>query len=206
MHHSIKDLTFEALGYDYNALEPYFDARTMELHHCKHHQTYYNNMIKSSAENGVDGLTLPELFARISTLPDFLRNNAGGHYNHGLFWSILKLNGGSEAIGNLGQAIVRDFGSFTTFREQFNAAAATRFGSGWAWLSTDADGKLFVSSTANQDNPMMDHVDKKGLPVIGLDVWEHAYYLKYQNRRPEYIDAFWHVINWSEAERRYNSR
>jgi superoxide dismutase, Fe-Mn family len=204
MENSIETLAFRALGYAYNALEPFIDAQTMELHHSKHHQTYYNNMMKSAAENGAESLSLEQLFKKISDYPMFLRNNAGGHYNHELFWSILKLNGGEGPHGNLSEAISKDFGSFAGFKEQFSQAALTRFGSGWAWLSRDAGGKLFISSTANQDNPLMDVTPEKGLPILGLDVWEHAYYLKYQNRRPEYIDAFWHVVNWTEAEKRFN--
>lgn len=205
MENSISILEFKALGYAYNSLEPFIDAQTMELHHSKHHQTYYNNMIKSAAEHGADQLSLQQLFARMSDFPVFLRNNAGGHYNHDLYWSILKLNGGEGPHGTLAQAIISDFGSFDRFRELFSQAAATRFGSGWAWLGKDASGKLFVSSTPNQDNPLMDLTPERGLPILGLDVWEHAYYLKYQNRRPEYIDAFWHVVNWHEAERRFNT-
>jgi len=202
---AIKDLKFNPLGYDYNALEPYFDAQTMELHYGKHHQTYFNNLMKSAVENEVAGMTLEELFGKIEQFPAFLRNNAGGHYNHELFWRILQLNGGSEPIGNLAAAIRETFGSYQAFREQFSTAAATRFGSGWAWLSVASDGKLFISSTPNQDNPLMNHIMQNGKPVIGLDVWEHAYYLKYQNRRPEYIESFWSVINWGEAEKIFNS-
>ncbi len=204
MEHAIKDLNFEPLGYTYNMLEPYIDAQTMELHHSKHHQAYFTNMQKSAIENGVEDLSLNGLFGNMEKYPIFLRNNAGGHYNHELFWSILKLNGGSEPAGNLGQAIDKEFGSYSSFRENFAAAAAGRFGSGWAWLSKNREGNLFISSTPNQDNPLMSLTPEQGLPIIGLDVWEHAYYLKYQNRRPEYIEAFWRVINWVEAEKRYN--
>jgi Fe-Mn family superoxide dismutase len=200
---TINQLEFAPLGYSYNALEPFIDARTMELHHSKHHQAYFNNMMKSAAEHGAGELTLPQLFSRMSDFPAFLRNNAGGHYNHGLFWSILKLNGGSEPSGKLGQALRETFGSYASFRDAFGQAAASRFGSGWAWLIADENGKLSVVSTPNQDNPLMDTAEQKGTPIIGLDVWEHAYYLKYQNRRPEYIEAFWNVVNWAEAEKRY---
>jgi superoxide dismutase, Fe-Mn family len=205
MTHLIKNLEFKPLSIGYNMLEPYIDAKTMEIHHSKHHQAYYNNMIKSAEEHGVGDLTLEQLFGRISEYPDFLRNNAGGHYNHDLFWSILKLNGGAEPFGNVGEAINTTFGSYAAFREQFGQAAATRFGSGWAWLSIDEDRKLFISSTANQDNPVMNHLQHRGIPILGLDVWEHAYYLKYQNRRPEYIESFWKVVNWAEVEKNYNS-
>jgi len=205
MENMIKNLEFKPLGYDYNSLEPYIDAQTMELHHSKHHQAYFNNLMKSAVENKVEGISLHSLFADMGKYPDFLRNNAGGHYNHELFWSLLKLNGGSDPVGNLGNAITETFGSYQVMREQFSAAAASRFGSGWAWLSVDESGKLFVSSTPNQDNPLMGNVSQKGTPVLCLDVWEHAYYLKYQNRRPEYIDAFWHVVNWAVAEKLYNS-
>ncbi len=202
---AIKDLKFAPLGYDYNTLEPYFDAQTMELHYSKHHQTYFNNLVKSAHENEVAGLSLEELLGKIEHFPAFLRNNAGGHYNHELFWRLLQLNGGSEPVGNLAVAIRDTFGSYKAFREQFSTAATTRFGSGWAWLSLGDDGKLFISSTPNQDNPLMNHIMQKGKPVIGLDVWEHAYYLKYQNRRPEYIESFWSVVNWGEAEKIFNA-
>lgn len=202
---AIKSLQFESLGYQYNSLEPFIDAQTMELHHGKHHLAYFNNMQKLAAEHGLKEMGLIELFNTISRHPVFLRNNAGGHYNHELFWSVLKLNGGEVPLGALKDQIDKDFGSLEAMKETFSQAAATRFGSGWAWLNLDKSGKLFISSTANQDNPMMDISEHRGTPVLGLDVWEHAYYLKYQNRRPEYIEAFWQVVNWSEVERRYHS-
>lgn len=204
MSHIISNLEFKQLGYQYNSLEPFIDAQTMELHHSKHHQAYYNNMIKWVSENGHGDQSLEALFGKMSEYPDFLRNNSGGHYNHELFWSILKLNSGSEPVGNLADAIRNTFGTYAAFRDEFSKAAVSRFGSGWAWLIIDTEGKLAVTSTPNQDNPLMDLAPKHGKPIIGLDVWEHAYYLKYQNRRPEYIDAFWSVINWAEAEKRFN--
>lgn len=206
MSHLISKMEFKPLGYGYNSLEPYIDAQTMELHYSKHHQAYFNNTIKWAEEHGPLDISLEELFSQISGYPDFLRNNAGGHYNHELFWSLLKLNGGSEPVGNLAEAIRNEFGSYAKFREIFGQAAISRFGSGWAWLILNKEGKLEVTSTANQDNPLMNTVQQNGKPLLGLDVWEHAYYLKYQNRRPEYVEAFWSVVNWAEAEKRFNSR
>lgn len=192
------------LGYEYNALEPNIDAETMEIHYSKHHQAYVNNL--NAALEGHDEFKewkLPELLKRNGELPQEIRqaviNNGGGHYNHSLFWKLLAPGGSNEPVGNLKAAIEENFESFEAFKELFNKAAATRFGSGWAWLVYE-DGKLSVESSANQDNPIMD--GKR--VVIGIDVWEHAYYLKYQNRRPEYVSAFWNVINWDYAEERYN--
>lgn len=194
---------FKPLGYGYNSLEPYIDAKTMELHHSKHHTAYYNKMLNAAESIGAGDMTFGELFKKISDYPDLLRNNAGGHFNHDLFWSILKLNSGAMPDGDLGIALKNEFGSIKNFKELFSNAAATRFGSGWAWLIVDQNKKLKVTSTANQDNPLMNIVEEKGTPILGLDVWEHAYYLKYQNRRPDYISAFWNVINWPEVSRKY---
>lgn len=193
-----------ALPYAFNALEPHIDARTMEIHHGKHHAAYVNNL--NNAVNGTDleGKSLEELFKNVSKLPAAVRNNGGGHYNHSLFWNIMGANKGGQPTGALADAINSAFGSFDKFKEQFNNAAATRFGSGWAWLVA-SDGKLVVASTPNQDNPLMDIADVKGFPVMGLDVWEHAYYLNYQNRRPDYISAWWNVVNWDEAAKRFAS-
>ena len=198
-----------ALPYAYDALEPHFDTQTMEIHHSKHHQAYVNNA-NAVLANLPEWEKLPaeELIARLAELPENvrtpLRNNAGGHANHSLFWQILKT--GTTLQGKLKAAIERDFGSVEAFQTEFEKAAATRFGSGWAWLVYE-DGKLKVVSTANQDSPLMGQAvsGASGYPIIGLDVWEHAYYLKFQNRRPDYIKAFWQVVNWDEAARRFES-
>ena len=198
-----------ALPYAYDALEPHFDTQTMEIHHSKHHQAYVNNANAVLANLPEwEKLSAEELIARLAELPENvrtpLRNNAGGHANHSLFWQILKT--GTTLQGKLKAAIERDFGSVEAFQAEFEKAAATRFGSGWAWLVYE-DGKLKVVSTANQDSPLMGQAvsGASGYPIIGLDVWEHAYYLKFQNRRPDYITAFWQVVNWDEAARRFES-
>ncbi len=194
------------LPYGFDALEPHVDARTMEIHHGKHHAAYTNNLNAAIAGTVFEGQTIEQILANISQLPVAVRNNGGGYYNHNLFWEIMSPDGGGEPTPqmNIAKAIDRDFGSFEEFKKQFSAAAATRFGSGWAWLCTDADDHLFITSAPNQDNPLMDIADKKGTPILGLDVWEHAYYLNYQNRRPDYISAFFNVINWHEVTKRYN--
>ena len=189
------------LDYSYDALEPYIDAKTMEIHHSKHHAGYTNNLNNALQGTAHEGKEVEELFGDVSTLPVAIRNNGGGFYNHNLFWKVMSPNGGGMPGGDLADAINKYFGSFDKFKELFSGAAATRFGSGWAWLVV-SNGELKVTSTPNQDNPLMDIADVKGTPVLGLDVWEHAYYLKYQNRRPEYIAAFWNVINWEEVSRR----
>jgi len=191
------------LPYDFNALEPHIDAKTMEIHHGKHHNAYVTNLNKALEGSDLEGKTLEELMENISSAPAAVRNNGGGHYNHSLFWTVLSPNGGGEPTGELATAINGKFGSFAAFKEEFEKAGATRFGSGWAWLSVDGSGQLQVSSTPNQDNPVMDVAEVKGTPILGLDVWEHAYYLKYQNKRPEYIGAFWNVVNWEEVSKRY---
>ena len=188
-----------ALPYAYDALEPYIDKMTMEIHHTKHHNAYVTNLnkaIEGSTEN--EGKTLEQMFASISKLPAAVRNNGGGHYNHSMFWTLMKQNGGGKPSGKIADAINSAFGSFDEFKAKFSTAAATRFGSGWAWLVVQ-DGKLVVSSTPNQDNPLMDVAEVKGTPVLGLDVWEHAYYLKYQNKRPDYIENWWNVVNWDKV-------
>ena len=190
------------LDYAYNALEPHIDAATMEIHHTKHHAAYTNNL-NAALEGSADaGKSIESLLADISKRSVAVRNNGGGFYNHNLFWKFLSPNGGGKPSGDLLAAIEKNFGSFDAFKEEFAKAAATRFGSGWAWLVKQADGKLVVSSTPNQDNPLMDVADVKGTPILGLDVWEHAYYLKYQNRRPDYIGAFWNVVNLNEVASR----
>ena len=183
------------LDYAYNALEPLIDARTMEIHHSKHHAGYTNNLNNLIAGTALEGKTIEEVLAVVDKHPAGVRNNAGGFYNHNLYWKILTPGGASEPTGDLKNAIVSGFGSVDTFKEQFTKAAATRFGSGWAWLVKVND-SLVVGSTPNQDNPLMSVSELKGTPVLGIDVWEHAYYLNYQNRRPEYIEAFWKLINW----------
>jgi Fe-Mn family superoxide dismutase len=189
------------LPYAYNALEPNIDAKTMEIHHSKHHNAYVTNLNIAIAGSEAEKLSISEICKNISKYPPAVRNNGGGHYNHSLFWTIMKPNGGGKPSAELASAIDSTFGSFEEFQKQFAAAAATRFGSGWAWLIVHG-GKLSVSSTPNQDNPLMDIAEIKGTPILGLDVWEHAYYLNYQNRRPDYITAFWNVVNWDEVAAR----
>lgn len=191
------------LDYAYAALEPHIDARTMEIHHTKHHAAYTTNLNAAIEGTDMAGKGIEELMSNISKLPVAVRNNGGGFYNHNLFWKVLSPNGGGQPKGELLSAIEQAFGSFDQFKEQFNKAAATRFGSGWAWLVKLPNGGLAVSSTPNQDNPLMDLAEVKGTPVLGLDVWEHAYYLNYQNRRPDYISAFWNVVNWDEVAKRF---
>ena len=195
--------TLPALPYAFNALEPHIDARTMEIHHGKHHNAYVTNLNNAIAGTDAEKLSLEEINKNISKYPAAVRNNGGGHYNHSLFWAILGPSAGGAPAGKLGDAIKSAFGSFDEFKTKFAAAATGRFGSGWAWLIKDSSGKLVISSTPNQDNPLMDVAEVKGTPVIGLDVWEHAYYLNYQNRRPDYIAAWWNVVNWNEAGKRF---
>ncbi len=186
------------LSYEYTALEPHIDAKTMEIHHGKHHQAYVTNLNNAVKGTAAENMSLMEILGSISKLTPAIRNNGGGHYNHILFWTIMGPNAGGEPTGALNDAIVATFGSFAAFKEQFASAGATRFGSGWAWLIVH-DNKLVITSTPNQDNPLMDIAEVKGTPILGLDVWEHAYYLHYQNRRPDYIGAFWNVVNWSKV-------
>ena len=195
--------TLPELPYDYDALEPHFDARTMEIHHSKHHAGYTNNVNAALEGTEFADKNIEDVLSNISALPtdkvQAVINNGGGYANHSLFWTILSPNGGGTPGGDLGDAISSTFGSFDAFKDAFAKAAATRFGSGWAWLSVDADGNLNVHSTANQDSPIMDGMT----PILGLDVWEHAYYLNYQNRRPDYISAFWNVVNWDKVAEYY---
>jgi len=193
------------LDYAYSALEPHIDARTMEIHHTKHHGTYITKLNAAIAGTENEKKSIEQIMAGISKVSEAVRNNGGGHYNHSLFWKILSPNGGGEPSGKLADDIKKTFGSFDQFRKEFSDAAANRFGSGWAWL-VRTDNGLAVTSTPNQDNPLMDVVQVKGIPILGLDVWEHAYYLLYQNRRPDYITAFWNVVNWKEVALRYESR
>jgi superoxide dismutase, Fe-Mn family len=192
-----------ALPYATDALEPHIDKLTMEIHHGKHHQAYVTNLNKALEGKAEASQSIEEIVKNISKFPVAVRNNGGGHYNHSLFWEVIAPNKGGEPTGELAEAIKSAFGSFADFKTKFADAGATRFGSGWAWLSVGADGKLVVSSTPNQDNPLMDVAEVKGTPILGMDVWEHAYYLKYQNKRPDYIAAFWNVVNWDAVAERF---
>lgn len=192
-----------ALPYASDALEPHIDKTTMEIHHGKHHQAYVDNLNKALAGSEGENSKIEDILAGVSKYPAAVRNNGGGHFNHTLFWSVMSPNGGGAPSGELAGAINSAFGSFEEFKKKFSEAGATRFGSGWAWLIVSADGKLQVTSTPNQDNPLMDVAEVKGTPILGMDVWEHAYYLKYQNRRPEYITNFFNVINWDAVADRY---
>ena len=196
--------TLAPLPYSYDALEPHIDTTTMQIHHDKHHQAYVDNLNKAVAGTPNEGKSLVDLVAVAGSISPAVRNNGGGHWNHTFFWESLAANAGGAPTGALADAINTDFGTFEAFKEKFAAAGLTRFGSGWAWLIVK-DGKLEVSSTPNQDNPLMDVADVKGTPILGADVWEHAYYLKYQNRRADYLAAFWHVVNWSKVAERFSA-
>jgi Fe-Mn family superoxide dismutase len=191
------------LPYAYDALEPYIDARTMEIHHSKHHNGYTTNLNNAIGGTDLEGKPILEILENLDMSNAALRNNGGGFYNHDLFWQVMSPNGGGQPSGELAAAINEEFGSFEGFKEAFSKAAATRFGSGWAWLCVHKGGKVKVCSTANQDNPIMPEIGCGGFPILGLDVWEHAYYLNYQNRRPDYISEFYNVINWDEVSKRY---
>jgi len=190
------------LSYAYDALEPTIDAKTMEIHHSKHHQAYVDNLNNAIAGTELEGKSLEEI-QKTGTDKPAVRNNGGGHFNHSLFWELLTPGGSKEPVGNV-KAEIEKIGGFDKFKEDFSTAAKTRFGSGWAWLVKNSDGSVVVSSTPNQDNPLMPVADKQGTPILGLDVWEHAYYLNYQNRRPDYVTAFFDVINWDKVEELYN--
>jgi len=194
--------TLPALPYAHDALEPYIDTTTMQIHHGKHHQAYVDNLNKAIAGTPNENKSLEELVKVAGTISPAVRNNGGGHWNHSFFWEILAPKSGGAPTGNLGDAINSTFGSFDSFKEKFSAAGVGRFGSGWAWLIVK-DGKLEISSTPNQDNPLMDVAEVKGIPILGVDVWEHAYYLKYQNRRPEYLTNIWNVINWNKVSEHF---
>jgi Fe-Mn family superoxide dismutase len=202
---STEKFIFQDLPYDFNALEPYIDARTMELHYTKHHRAYYDKFVGAIQGTEMEKNTLEEIFRSISKFPAVVRNNGGGYFNHMLYWDVMKQHGDGEPSGKLLEAIKREFGSFGAFRKLFSDAGANRFGSGWAWLVVDDNHRLVVGSTPNQDNPLMDVSEIKGTPILGLDVWEHAYYLKYQNRRPEYIENWWNIINWEAVNQRYEN-
>ncbi len=192
------------LGYSFDALEPYIDAKTMEIHHDKHHAGYTNNFNKAVEGTSFEGKPAVDILSSAG-LPLAVRNNGGGFYNHALFWEFLSPKGGGKPSGKLADAIVDSFSSFDAFKDLFSKAAATRFGSGWAWLLVNSEGRLEVSSTPNQDNPLMNDVDQKGTPILNIDVWEHAYYLNYQNRRADYIQAFWNIVNWDAVVARFES-
>jgi superoxide dismutase, Fe-Mn family len=194
--------TLAPLPYAYDALEPHIDKETMTIHHDKHHQAYVDNVNKAIAGTEHENKTIEELVKNAGSISPAVRNNGGGHWNHTFFWDSLKVNNGAAPTGALADAITAAFGTFDAFKEKFNAAGTTRFGSGWAWLIVK-DGKLEVSSTPNQDNPLMDVAEVKGTPILACDVWEHAYYLKYQNKRPAYLEAFWNVVNWDVVAERF---
>ncbi len=198
--------TLPPLPYPTSALEPHIDSRTMEIHHGKHHNAYVTNLNNAVAGKPEESLSIEEICKNISKYPVPVRNNGGGHYNHSLFWTLMAPNAGGNPSGQLADAINAAFGTFDEFKVKFAAAGVGRFGSGWAWLIKDGDGKLAISSTPNQDNPLMDVADVKGTPILCLDVWEHAYYLNYQNRRPDYIAAWWNVVNWNEAAKRLSAK
>jgi len=194
--------TLPALPYAHNALEPHIDELTMQIHHGKHHQAYVDNLNKAIAGTPNEGKSLEELVKSAGSISPAVRNNGGGHWNHSFFWEILGPGAGGKPSGDLGSAIDTTFGSFEAFQEKFAAAGTTRFGSGWAWLILKG-GKLEITSTPNQDNPLMDVAEVKGTPILGVDVWEHAYYLKYQNKRPDYLKAIWNVIDWNKVAKKY---
>jgi Fe-Mn family superoxide dismutase len=196
---------FPELPYSYDALEVFVDKTTMDIHYNRHHRAYYNNFVKAADEHNLNAMTLEEIFAQMSKYPATIRNNGGGYYNHNLFWEVMSPDGGGKPAGALLKAIDETFGSFDAFKKKFEAAAAGQFGSGWAWLSVDGNGKLFVSSTPNQDNPLMDVATERGTPILGLDVWEHAYYLHYQNMRGTYAGNFWKVVSWDAVEKNYKN-
>jgi Superoxide dismutase len=198
-------LEFQPLPYSYNALEPYIDKLTVELHYSKHHKAAYDNFMNAIKSTEMESLDIMDIFRNISKYPMAVRNNGGGYFNHTFYWENMKANGGGLPTGQLSDAITKTFSSFEEFKKQFSNAGKNLFGSGWAWLCLDDNGNLFICSTSNHDNPLMDIAEKKGIPLLTIDVWEHAYYLKYQNKRADYIDAFWNVINWEEVSKRYEN-
>jgi superoxide dismutase, Fe-Mn family len=196
--------SFPELPYAYDALEVFIDKTTMEIHYGRHHRAYFNNFVKAVDELNLQNLTLLEIFKDMSKYPASVRNNGGGFFNHNLFWEVMSPNGGGMPSDKMLKEIEKSFGSFDGFKKEFEAASMGQFGSGWAWLSVDKDGKLFVSNTPNQDNPLMDVATKRGVPILGLDVWEHAYYLHYQNKRADYAANFWKVVDWKVVEKKYH--
>ena len=197
--------TLPDLPYAFDALEPHIDARTMEIHHDKHHAGYTSKLNAALEGSDMADKSIEDILANVSSAGNGVRNNGGGFYNHSLFWKILSPNGGGKPTGELSTAIDKAFGSYDAFKEKFSSAAAGQFGSGWAWLIVKDNGELAVTSTPNQDNPLMDVADEKGTPILGIDVWEHAYYLNYQNRRTDYVDAFFNLVNWDEVSQRYQA-
>ncbi len=195
--------TFKPLPYAYDALEPYIDAKTVEIHYDRHHRAYFNNFIKAAEGTEMATMSTEQIFGRVSQFSEVVRNNAGGWYNHDLYWEIMTPGGKKFPEGKLQDAINNTFGSVENLKKEMNEAGMKRFGSGWAWLIVSADGKLLITSTPNQDNPLMDVAPVRGIPIIGIDVWEHAYYLKYQNKRKDYLDAFWKLLNWDVVEKLY---
>jgi len=196
---------FQPLPYAYDALEPYIDKLTVEIHYSKHHKAYYDNFINAIKGTEMESMGIKDIFKSISKYPMAVRNNSGGYFNHTFYWESMKAHGGGLPAGNLSEAITKTFNSFEEFKKQFSDEGKIRFGSGWAWLCLDDKGSLFICSTQNQDNPLMDIAGKRGIPLLTIDVWEHAYYLKYQNKRPDYIEAFWNLVNWEEVAKRYES-
>lgn len=196
---------FQPLPYAYDALEPSIDKLTLEIHYSKHHKAYYDNFMAAIKGTEMESMDIKDIFRNISKYPMAVRNNSGGYFNHAFYWENMKAHGGGLPTGKLAEAITRSFTSFDEFKKQFSDAGKTRFGSGWAWLCAGENGNLFICSTPNQDNPLMDIAEKKGIPLLTMDVWEHAYYLKYQNKRADYIDAFWNIVNWEEVARRYEN-
>lgn len=197
--------TQKPLPYSYNALEPFIDAQTMEIHYSKHHAAYLKNLSAAIVGTDAEKMSITEIFDNMSKLSPAIRNNAGGHFNHEMFWSLLTPENGTKPSTALEKVIIQTFGSLDALKEKLNAAAISRFGSGWVWLSVSSDGKLTISSTANQDNPLMDTSESKGMPILAIDVWEHAYYLEYQNKRADYLTAIWNVINWTEVSNYYTT-
>lgn len=196
--------SFKALPYSYKALEPHIDAETVEIHYDRHHRAYFNNFVQAAKGTEMEKMNLEQIFAKVSSFGDIVRNNAGGWYNHDLYWELMIPGGSKSPKGKLLEEINKTFGSTENMIQQINDSGMKRFGSGWAWLIVTKDGNLKITSTPNQDNPWMDVANDKGIPIIGIDVWEHAYYLKYQNRRKAYIDAFWQLLNWDIVEAKYN--
>lgn len=200
-----EELNFPELPYDYDALEPHIDARTMEIHYSRHHRGYFDKLLDAVEGTDLEGQSIEQILSEADRFPDAVRNNAGGHYNHSLFWTVISPDGGGRPDGPLAEAIKEEFGSVAEFRDEFENAALSRFGSGWAWLCVDQNGDLFVTSTPNQDNPIMDVAENQGTPILGIDLWEHAYYLNYQNERGQYVDAFWEIVDWDEVAERYKN-
>ena len=202
---TLNKFEFQSLPYSYDALEPSIDKLTMEIHYSKHHKAYYDNFINAVKGTEMETMDIKDIFKNISKYPMAVRNNSGGYFNHTLYWENMKANGGVLPIGEFSESIAKTFNSFDEFKKQFTEAGKTRFGSGWVWLCIDDKNNMCICSTPNQDNPLMDIAEKKGTPLLTMDVWEHAYYLKYQNKRPDYIEAFWNVVNWKVVNKRYEA-